>query len=67
VRVGHDTGKGYKLEALAPVFRTYLRPPDPSVTSVTNDSVTLVTDRKEGVSGDDQYEIDERIGIQEDQ
>lgn len=68
VRVGGDTGKGYKLETLAPVFRTYLSPPNLSVTSVTNAagaaSVTDVTDRKQGVGGDPQYALDERAGLE---
>jgi hypothetical protein len=65
VRVGADTGKGYKLEALAPVFRTYLGTLDPSVTSVTNAGVTDVTDRNQGVSVRDDGVIRHPDGSQE--
>jgi putative DNA primase/helicase len=60
VRVGAETGKGYDLNDLEPVFRTYLCiPPDLSVTSVTMGSthasaggVTDVTDTLEVPGGD---------------
>jgi hypothetical protein len=68
VRVGDATGKGYKLEALTPVFRTYLIPLNLSVTSVTNGAdgaaVTDVTDRNQGVRGDTRYALDERAGLE---
>ena len=53
VRIGESVSKGYKIESLTPVFRTYLNTSIPSVTSVTSPSeapgVTDVTDRKEGI------------------
>ncbi len=61
VRVGAETGKGYTLAALVPVFRTYLPNPVLSVTSVTPEqsevgagNVTHVTDcpGMEGASGE---------------
>jgi hypothetical protein len=65
VRIGEITGKGYRAEDLAPVFRKYLpkkEGPLPvilSVTSVTPQTdtpvadppVTDVTDRKRGMGG----------------
>lgn len=55
VRLGDAVGKGYRAEDLAPAFRKYLSkkegqtPPEPSVTSVTHEAVTDVTDKKEDV------------------
>lgn len=69
VRVGLETAKGYKLEEFQKAFQTYLPiTPELSVTSVTKSEegvVTDVTDRKAGV-GDENYEQDERAGMQED-
>ncbi len=44
VRIGNETQKGYDLETLAPVFKRYLPTPELAVTSVTDHSVTDVTD-----------------------
>jgi hypothetical protein len=59
VRIGADTAKGYRLEDLEPVFRTYLPvPPDLSVTTSqmpsdppSEDQCDAVTDRNGGVRG----------------
>lgn len=45
VRVGLEVAKGYSLDDLGSLFRTYLRTSDPAVTGVTDLGVTDVTDR----------------------
>jgi hypothetical protein len=67
--MGDETQKGYDLASLGPVFKRYLTTHELSVTSVTEPSVTHVTDTN-GMGGDasacdaDLEELEERRAIE---